>query len=263
MIYRAGETITFVAYYTASGVAATGLTVSASVYKIGTAGAVATPTVSEQGGGLYYCTYTPSEDGVYVCVFSTADSSVDQQDIAGIAFRGVAGVNNLDTEISSRLASADYTEPPTPAEIDAQLTASHGEGSWQRATIEPIIVQLSSDELEAVLDGQSRKPIEIYKGDSATIEVRVLDADNNPVDLTDASATFTARVRENSDSYVLQKALTITDAANGIMELDITAAETEDLTPMDYPADIELTLSDGTVKTIWKSTLKIKWDVTR
>lgn len=126
MIYRAGETITFVAYYTASGVAATGLTVSASVYKIGTAGAVATPTVSEQGGGLYYCTYTPSEDGVYVCVFSTADSSVDQQDIAGIAFRGIAGVNNLDAEISSRLASADYTEPPTADEVAIEV--------WDEAT---------------------------------------------------------------------------------------------------------------------------------
>ena len=288
MIYKAGETITFVAYYTADGAAKTGITVSATVYKIGT-GSVATPIVSEQGGGLYYCTFTPSEDGVYVCVFHTDDTTVDQSDIAGIAFRGVAGVNNLDaavssrstltqtdiisdgtpfpgayidTAISSRLAAADYTPAPSVSDIDNQLTASHGVGSWQTATIEPMIFQMAPDELEAMLDGQSRQDIEIYKGDYLTVDITVVDANNNPVDLTGASAVFTARTRENSTEYIIQKSLTITDPTAGKMRLELTSTETDQI-PMRYPADIELTLSDGTVKTVWKAAINIKWDVSR
>ena len=97
MIYKAGETITFVAFYTANGIAKTGLTdVTAHIYKIGSQDEPITASVTEVGAGLYYCTFIPQEDGAYVCVFSTSDSTVDQKDLASIAFRGIAGVNESD-----------------------------------------------------------------------------------------------------------------------------------------------------------------------
>ena len=250
MIYRTGETIEFWAFYVNSGSAATGLTVTATVYN--SIGSVATPTVSEVGGGFYRCTYTPSADGAYVCVFTTA-GTVDQADIAGIAFRGVAGVNNLDDAITSR---------PTASEIDSELTSSHGDGSWQAVNIEPLILTLSEDELNALLDGQSKKSIDVFKGDSLALDISVVDADGSVVDLTDATAKFTAREQENSSSAIIEKSLDIYDAANGKMRLTLTTSDT-DITPKSYPADIEITFSDGRVKTIWKSNFDVKWDVGR
>lgn len=172
-----------------------------------------------------------------------------------------ATVVEIDSQLSSTHGAGSWAGA-TITEIDSQLSANHGEGSWETANIEPLIVQLSSDELIATLNGQNNRSIEVYKGDYLTIDITVLDANKNPVDLMGATAIFTARTRENSSAYVIQKELTITNPTEGEMRLELTSAETNQ-TPMSYPADIELTLSDGTVKTIWKSTLKIKWDVTR
>lgn len=104
MLYRTGETIEYWAFYTSDGSGATGLTVTATVYD--NTGSIETPTVSDIGGGLYMCSYTPESDGIYICVFST-EGSVDQADIGGIAYRGTAGVNNLDVTISSRFDPAE------------------------------------------------------------------------------------------------------------------------------------------------------------
>lgn len=37
---------------------------------------------------------------------------------------------NLDAAVTSRLAAASYTAPPTASQIDAELTNEHGEGAW-------------------------------------------------------------------------------------------------------------------------------------
>ena len=58
MIYKAGETITFVAFYTTDGLVKPSLSVSASVHRIGY-GIVDNPDVSEDpdANGFYYCNY--------------------------------------------------------------------------------------------------------------------------------------------------------------------------------------------------------------
>lgn len=262
MIYKAGESITFVAYYTSSGVAKTGLTdVIAKVVRIGY-GEVASPSVVEEGYGFYSCTFTPSEDGVYVCQFKTDDNTVDQKELAAIAFRGVGGHNNLDAAVSTRLASADYTPPPSVDEIDDRLTSSHGAGSWQAVGVEPIVLRLSADELAALLDGQSRRPISVFRGDSLELDITVVDSSGDPVDLTGASAVFTAKTSESDEEPVIQKSLDIYDPPAGKMRLSLSETDTR-LPVSIYPADIEITLSDGRVKTVWSSHLQIKWDVSR
>ena len=191
-------------------------------------------------------------------------------DTASISYRAVA-----DTPLVEFISMGSWSPPDTnsawadtnlavssPSVIADTLDTRHGTGSWETATITPMIMQLSDDELTAILNGQSRKPIEIYRGDSKTIDISVVDATGSAVDITGASAIFTARERENDSSYIIQKSLTITDAANGEMQLALTPTETT-INVKSYPADIQLTLSDGSVHTIWKSTLKIKWDVSR
>jgi len=306
MIYRTGETITFVAYYTANGEAKTALSdVTGTIYKIGTSGSISAPASVEQGDGFYYKQFTPTENGIYVCIFKTADSTVDQKHIAGIAFRGVAGVNNLDNTVSSRadqtsadsiknqtdklqfdgsndvksiaqnteltnlddtvssrLASADYTPPPSTADIDDQLTSLHGAGSWQSYAVNALLLTLTDDEITALLDSQSNKPMSVYRGDSLTVDITVLDTDSNLVDLTGATAKFTARTQENSSDSIIEKILDIYDPINGKMKLELTSVDTT-INVKSYPSDIELTFIDGSVKTIWKSSLEIKWDVGR
>jgi len=264
MIYRAGETIIFVAFYTSGGEAKPGLAdVIAEVHQIGV-GVVDVPPVSEDpdGNGFYYCTYTPPSDGAYVCIFKTSDASVDQKHIAGIAFRGIGGVNNLDAAVSSRLASEDYQSPPTPEQIDEVLTSSHGAGSWQAVSIEPLVLRLAPDELEAVLDSHFRRAIAVFRGDSLDVDISVVDSAGAPVDLTSATAKFTVRRREDDDTALLEKSLEICDPAAGKMRLSLSPTDT-DLEPASYPADIQITFSDGRVKTVWKSESVVRWDVGR
>ncbi|MCD6531317.1 hypothetical protein J7K99_02605, partial [bacterium] len=199
---------------------------------------------------------------VYVCVFHTDNTDVDQQDVAGIAFRGVGGVNKLDAAVSSRLASEDYQSPPTPEQIDEVLTSSHGAGSWQAVNVEPLIVRLAPDELEALVEGHSRRAIPVFRGDSLEVDITVVDCAGSPVDLTDATAKFTVRRREDDETALLEKSLEIYDPAAGKMRLSLSPTDT-DLEPASYPADIQVTFSDGRVKTVWKSSPKVQWDVTR
>jgi len=247
MIYKAGETISFVGYYTVDGDAKTELEdVIAKVVQIGGGGEVATPDVLEEGFGFYSCTYTPTSDGAYVCRFHTADETVDRKEIAAIAFRGIAGVNDL----------------PTAEQLDTELTDSHGAGSWQSYAVGALLLRLSEDELTALLDSQSKQSLVVFRGDSLTVDITVLDADSNPVDLTDADAEFTARLKENSEYSVITKELDIYDPENGKMKLEFSANDTE-IEQGSYPADIQVTFTDGRVKTVWKSVLEIRWDVTR
>jgi len=262
MIYRAGETITFVAFYTSNGQYKNELDdVVGTIIKVGS-GVVATIDAFEQGAGLYYVQFTPDSDGVYVCVFHTDSTDVDQQDVAGIAFRGIGGANNLDAAVSSRLASEDYQAPPTPEQIDEVLTSSHGAGSWQAVSIEPLVLRLAPDEIEAVLDSHFRRAIPVFRGDSLEVDITVVDSAGAPVDLTGASAKFTVRRREDDETALLEKSLEIYDPAAGKMRLSLSPTDT-DLEPASYPADIQITFSDGRVKTVWKSEFVVRWDVGR
>lgn len=92
MYAKAGQVVTLIAQFVASGAAATGLTVTAKVWEIASDGSK-TPNntvgtdaaVSEIGGGVYRVMHTMAADGVPLCVFSTAGTA-DQTDIATSAF---------------------------------------------------------------------------------------------------------------------------------------------------------------------------------
>jgi hypothetical protein len=73
----------------------------------------------------------------------------------------------------------------------------------------------------------------MFSGDMRVLRVTVLDQDDNVIDLTGLSAAvFVIAKRHGAASkvsYTLGSGITVTDAANGIMEVTILAADTEPL----------------------------------
>jgi len=255
MLQQSGNDVILEVFYTTGGVGKTGLLdVKVTVYKdTGNTPIISNATCFERADGFYRYTLEAPANGYYRYVFKTADATVDQKHIAGEVWVGKAGVNNLDAAITSR---------PSATQIDTQLSNSHGAGSWQSYAVNALILRLSEDELNALLDGQAKKPISLFRGDSLVVEISVLDADGNAVILGEATAKFTARESENSADAIIEEDLDIYDPTHGKMRLALTAEEME-LAPDAYPADIEITFADGRVKTIWKSALEVKWDVGR
>ena len=160
---------------------------------------------------------------------------------------------------------ANQNNPPSVSQIDAALSSSHGSGSWESgsATVNLIsVLRMSEDQFIAYMGNVANKPIEVFKGDSLRVDITLVDADGNAVDVTNATAKFTVRQHESDNDYVLQKTLQMVDPTAGRMRLALDPTDT-DKTPGTYVGDIEITFPDGRVKTVWKSQFIIKWDVTR
>ena len=121
MLTKQGVALTFYAFFVASKVGKTGLTVTVDVYET-TSG---TPIVSggsatEQAGGLYrYTLSSGSVDaaGAYIAVFKTSDTSVDQQHIPAIWVTDTE-LKNLDAAVSTR---STVTTAEVNAEVDTAI----------------------------------------------------------------------------------------------------------------------------------------------
>ncbi len=127
MIEQIGNSLTFTAFYTSLGLGTTGLTVTVDVFRNGSL-IVTGASAAEAADGLY--TYILSSasvtvEGVYVAVFKTATTTVDQQHVSAAWAVGVAGIENLDASVAAR---------PTAAQIDTQLSGTHGSGNWGAGT---------------------------------------------------------------------------------------------------------------------------------
>jgi len=123
MIEKTGVDLPFTAFYTSLGVGTTGLTVTVDVFCNGSI-IVTAAAASEAGDGLYTYTLAGASntvEGVYAAVFKTATTTVDQPHLAGAWFVGKAGIEYLDASIAA---------VPTAAEIDTQLSGTHGAGTW-------------------------------------------------------------------------------------------------------------------------------------
>lgn len=132
--------------YKASKIGKTGLTPvpTIDVFRVTRSTGVVSQIVTggnsfEIGGGFYG--YTVDTDLLtydYLGKFITADATVDDQQPGALwsdyALAHLLQLLNLDATISSRLASASYTAPPTAADIDTELSGTHGAGSWLRSS---------------------------------------------------------------------------------------------------------------------------------
>jgi len=146
--------------------------------------------------------------------------------------------------------------------IEDSLSLSHGDGNWQSTLAMPFLLTMSEEEFLATFGGAAAKPIVLYRGDSKTIDFTVLDANEDTVDITDAEAIFTAREGESDTTAIITDTLTITDGSGGVMRLELKPEQTT-ISPKSYAADIQLTMPDSTVATVWRSRFIVRWDVTR
>lgn len=124
------QDITFYAFYVASKVGKTGLTVTIDIWentRSGTATEIVTGgSATEIGDGLYKYRLTSANVdaiGEYIAVFKTADATVDAQHIPALWIVGRSGVENLDAAISSRNAVAPLDAAGTQTAAAAALTA--------------------------------------------------------------------------------------------------------------------------------------------
>jgi len=148
------------------------------------------------------------------------------------------------------------------ARIEDTLSTSHGEGSWENKAIMPFLLTMTEEEFVASFGESALRPIFVYRGDTKTIDFTVTGASSDTVDITGAEAIFTARTGESDTSIVICDTLSLTYPESGIMRLSLNSDETN-ITPRSYAADIEITMPDSTVATVWRNRFIIKWDVTR
>lgn len=126
MIAKKGVAITFNAFFTASGVGATGLTVTVDVYET-TTKIVDNVSATEIAGGLYY--YTLASGSVdantnYVAIFKTAGTA-DQKHIAG-QISTPAFVDNIDAPLSTIDTNVDSILEDTGTTLDTKLNTIDG-----------------------------------------------------------------------------------------------------------------------------------------
>ncbi len=142
------------------------------------------------------------------------------------------------------------------------LAEVHGEGDWRSSLALPFILTLTEEEFLAKYGGADSRPIRVYRGDSKTVDITVTEADGDTVDVTGASAIFTAREGESDTTAIIVDTLSIEDGPYGEIRLALTSDQTT-IEPRSYAADIQLTMPDSTVQTIWRSRFIVEWDVTR
>ncbi|MBX3061817.1 MAG: hypothetical protein KF726_02515 [Anaerolineae bacterium] len=128
MLEQLSNPITFYAFYSASKVGKTGLTVSADIRR-GSTSLASGSAATEIGGGLYSVTLSGTNtgtEGLYTCIFKTSDSTVDQRDLPALWAVGVAGLEYLDAAISSRAASGGTVTIASPVAQSGNATVRQG-----------------------------------------------------------------------------------------------------------------------------------------
>ncbi len=91
------------------------------------------------------------------------------------------------------------------------------------------------------------KVIEVRQGDSFSIVIR-LHRKHKAVDF--ANAQISMQVKDDKDKIIINKLATIIDSSKGEFALVLTPQDT-DVPIGDYKTDIQLTMSDGNVHTIF------------
>jgi len=115
----------------------------------------------------------------------------------------------------------------------------------------------------------TKENINVFRGDSKTIEKTLSDEDGAIVDLTGAELRFSVKLDRfllDVDAVISKSSpssgITITDATGGKFEVAIDAADTG-LETRDFEYDIQLKDSGGKVTTIFTGIFTIEQDVTK
>lgn len=295
MIEQVGVGVAFYAFFVASKVGKTSLTVTCDVWRITEAGAatevITGGSATEIGDGLYrygLSAASVTAAGEYIAIFKTADSSVDAQHIPALWVVGRSGVENLDAAISSRNA----TTPPTVGAVadavwdealaghatagsaGAALAAAGGAadpltnsvpGSYAQGTAGYVLGSISPAQVTiaspVATDGTT---IAVVRGDdylAANSRALTFTGTSWPT-LTDGAVTLKAKLKTGKGAQaapVIEYAATVTGAQ--ACQVELTDAQTAALSPGLYAYDLEATLSGGAVVTLVQGEMTVIADV--
>lgn len=85
------------------------------------------------------------------------------------------------------------------------------------------------------------RDISIYQGDTYAHELRIKDSANANVNITSRTYTGQVRKKRNSDTIAATFTSSLTNAANGIVVLSLTAASTANIPAGTYVYDFQET----------------------
>ena len=115
----------------------------------------------------------------------------------------------------------------------------------------------------------TKENLNVFRGDSKTIEKTLTDEDGVIVDLTGAELRFSVkkdRFLDDTDALISKSSpssgITITDATGGKFKVLVDAADT-DLEAREYEYDIQLKDAGDKVTTIFTGIFTIEQDVTK
>lgn len=191
MIEQVSNAITFAAFFVASGIGAGGLTVTVDVYRDTTA-VVTAGSATEIGGGLYK--YTLASGSVttetsYYAIFKTSGTA-DQQHLPALWTVGVAGVEDLDAAITSRMAT--FTVP-----TNFSALAITGGGSVTTGTLSDKTGISLASSVRVVLAGSQPDYAPAKAGEAMTLTTGERDAiavrvESHIIDETDSEQVLKA-----------------------------------------------------------------------
>lgn len=180
MTEQIGVALDFFAFFTASKVGKTGLTVNVVVRdRVGSV-IQASTLATEVGGGLYRYTLASGSntaEGMYLAVFSTADTTVDQKDLPALWPVGKGGLEHLDVDVSSRNAVTPNTIAPNNAGIGTLLA----DATALLADVATLLARLS-DARATLLDLLPRLDVNVStRATAADVNAGTGDPLENPV----------------------------------------------------------------------------------
>lgn len=103
--------------------------------------------------------------------------------------------------------------------------------------------------------------LQLVQGDSLTLNLTMLDEDNDPKDLTGMTFLFRIGTRNNENvvEYSLLDHISVVSAAAGTFKVDIQSSDTDGLVPgQTYTYQVQATDSGSKVKTVIKGFLKVE-----
>jgi len=106
------------------------------------------------------------------------------------------------------------------------------------------------------------RDISIYQGDTYTHELRIKDSANANVNITSRTYTGQVRKKRNSDTIAATFTSTLTNAANGIVVLSLSAASTANIAAGTYVYDFQET-NGATITTLITGSCIVVGEVSR
>lgn len=128
-IEQLSNAITFYAFYTADGLGKPGLTVTVDVYRGATQIVTGDSATAIGSSGMYLYTLaaaSTASEGEYICIFKTADPTVDARHIPALWTIGKAGLEYLDVPISTRAIQGSPVMVASPVIADGSAAIRQG-----------------------------------------------------------------------------------------------------------------------------------------